>query len=327
MPQSSSITTTMTGCVVITFSTVVRCALPAGQGNITAVSLTVLDQTTTFVVAGIAYDAPRVIASVPSPLELTSDLSSPTTLSGSGFGASPGVVTAWLVVNTTGLCVPSGLVVTPASLTYRSDSEISLQFTQLSNMAFPVGSVVIAVAGQSTTVTLKISAPVVSGLSLDSVPVGGIYSVDIAGSSLGSSYSENCSASSVSIDVSGTSCTSTSVLQVCLLKGPFRHRRLSDKHTIFTRFAGKQRAAVCDKRSIWHDQCSHARRCWFLSVLCSISVRICCCDGCCPIRLEHIHHNRGNNFRVSIRTITTLRKDVYSSVYESLHSEFSVHGC
>lgn len=195
-------------------STVVHCTLPAGQGNITSVSLTVLDQTATFVVTGIAYDAPHVTTTAPSPLVLTSDLSSSITLSGSGFGASPGQVTAWLVVNTTGLCIPSGMAASAAVVTYRSDNEISLQLPGWSNMSFSVGSVVIAVAGQSTVLDLSVSAPSVSALSLDSVPVGGVYTVDIVGLSLGSLHSGNCSASSVHIDVSGTNCTRTSVLQV-----------------------------------------------------------------------------------------------------------------
>lgn len=217
LPQAMSVTLQMTGCVVIAPSTVVHCTLPAGQGNITSVSLTVLDQTASFAVQGIAYDAPHVIGTVPSPLVLTADLGTSITLSGSGFGATPGHVAAWLVVNTTGLCVPSGLAVSPASLTYFSDSEISLQFTPWSSMSFAVGTVLIVVAGQSTTVSLQIAAPVVSGLALDSLPLGGVYTVDITGSSLGSLYSGNCTASSMSIDVSESSCTSTSVLQVLSL--------------------------------------------------------------------------------------------------------------
>lgn len=204
----------MTDCVVIVPSTVVHCTLPPGQGNITGVSLTVLDQTATFAVVGIAYDAPRVSETLPSPLMLTSDLSSSITLSGSGFGALPGHVTTWLVVNTTGLCVPSGLVVTSTSLTYVSDSEVSLQLTPWSNGAFSAAFVVIAVAGQSATVALTVAAPAVSTLSLAAVPVNGVYTLDISGSSLGSLYSGNCSASSVRVDVSGLACSSLSVLKV-----------------------------------------------------------------------------------------------------------------
>lgn len=214
LSPAASVITAMTGCVVFAESTVVHCTLPAGHGNITAVSLTVLDQTAMFVVQGIAYDAPHVTTTVPSPLVLTSDLSTSITLSGFGFGASSGHVAAWLVVNTSGLCVPSGLVVTSASLTYRSDGEISLQFTPWSDMSFSVGTVVIAVAGQSTTLALHIAAPVVSGVSLDTVPVGGVYTVDIAGISLGSIYSGSCSVFSMSIDVSGSDCINKSVPQV-----------------------------------------------------------------------------------------------------------------
>ena len=221
LPASTGSEALMTNCSVVVVpsaESVVRCTLPAGHGNITQVSLTVLDQKATIVVEGIAYDPPTISSTLPSPIRVGTDMvPSSVTLFGSGFGVSAGVVQAYIVVDSNNLCNSSTLLFSSLSVTSSTDASVRLQLQASLGSVFANALIVVVVAGQFCSVPLTVLAPFITGLSLVSSSSG--HTIDISGTNFGSVVSRstvsNCTSPAAVVDIDGKPCDDVSVVTVC----------------------------------------------------------------------------------------------------------------
>jgi hypothetical protein len=121
-------TVDVANCTFLTNDTLLQCAVPAGTGVISRVSVTVLDQTGSLDVAGLAYARPTVAAVSPAtwPTDVTSFS---VTVTGSGFGSSTSQVTVTArEVGSACADIPGGMVVIATGISVLSDSELSFSF-------------------------------------------------------------------------------------------------------------------------------------------------------------------------------------------------------
>jgi hypothetical protein len=210
-------------CTLVTNHTLLECALPAGTGVISRVSVTVVDQTGSLDVTGIAY-APPTIASV-APAAWPTDVSSMiVTVTGSGFGGasqSSQVSVTARAVGSRCTDAPDGMILTATRVSVLSDTELSFSFRSPAAHVAASWALTVMVAGQGLAVedvasadasvvpTLGPSAPAITFAA----PSNGTHSfLLLSGSNYGPVVS-SC-ANDASVTVGRQPCDRLTVVQV-----------------------------------------------------------------------------------------------------------------
>ncbi len=211
-------------CVLVTPDTLLQCALPAGTGVVTQLAVTVLDQTGTLDVVGMAYARPTVSSVIPGTW--STDVTSVTvTVRGSGFGSpaqSRLVSVAAVAVGPVCAGAPGGgvtLVGTGVSVV--NDTELSFVMRTPTLHVAAGWSLAVTVAGQGVAEADSVSAaaarvatraPAAPAVALASSSNGTHYVLLLTGADYGSVVS-SC-ANDVAVTIGGQRCDELTVLQV-----------------------------------------------------------------------------------------------------------------
>jgi hypothetical protein len=217
LPSYAGLSATLVNCSVVSQHTAIVCALPAGVGRISKLSLTVLDQSTSFTPANLSYDAPVVSSTNPNPFVLPTDVRNGISLSGSGFGWTVASVAVWLTANTSGLCGSTGAltVIQPAVVEVKSDSSIVVGLNSWSFL-YRNGWMSVFVAGQRVTngdIGFTVTPPTIQSLSFSATrPNSSLYYLDIVGDNFGtvleSGASDHCLMPGIVVRIDTASCLS-----------------------------------------------------------------------------------------------------------------------
>ncbi len=210
-------------CIFVSSDSQLQCALPAGTGAVSRVSVTVLDQTGALDVSHIAY-APPTLASV-SPTVWPTDVTTMTvTLAGSGFGsqAQSGLVSVTArAVDYACTDPPGGVTLVASGVSVLTDSELSFSFRTPAPHVALRWALSVVVAGQglaagdaasAAAATVATRAPSVPSIAFAEPGNGTHMALLLTGSNYGSVVSP-C-ASDVAVTVAGAPCESLAIVQV-----------------------------------------------------------------------------------------------------------------
>lgn len=204
-----------TGCVLAVPDSRLRCVLLPGTGVMSHVTVTVLGQSHTLAVTGLAYAPPTVSSVAPSswPTDLTYLA---VTLTGSGFGSvAQSDLVRVLVAGASGCGVGPALSLTRVNV--RDDSQLTFALHHNGSFVASTWQVLVTVSGVDQVVPVVVStrAPAVSELSLDNPSNGTHYFVLISGTDFGRSVTpEDSCGTTVTVD--GAPCAELTTVMVSI---------------------------------------------------------------------------------------------------------------
>jgi hypothetical protein len=206
-----------TGCTLTAPDSRLSCSLPRGTGVISHVTVTVLGQSATLAVTGLAYAPPTVTSVVPGswPTNLTSFA---VALTGHGFGSAAlsGLVRV-TVMGVSDCGAGPGVTLNATSVNVRDDSHLTLTLQHSSSFVASAWQLLVTVSGvdQVMPFVVPTRAPAVSELSLDRPSNGTHYFLLISGTDFGSSVAlfDTCG---TAVTIDGDPCAELTTATVSL---------------------------------------------------------------------------------------------------------------
>jgi hypothetical protein len=210
-------------CEMVETDTRLQCVLPAGTGNISAVTVTTLGQVGTLSGVNLAYAPPTLVSVVPALWSTeVGSTGLAVSLSGSGFGAPPHfaqiVVTAKPAGSQGSPACEAALLRSEPSVTVQSDARISVVFQpEGAGHIVPSWAIHVVVSGQamsSPEVIATTRPPTEPVLSLARKPNGTHFLLLLTGDNYGAAVTpcEN----DVRVEVNGAPCDTLTMVVVSL---------------------------------------------------------------------------------------------------------------
>jgi hypothetical protein len=211
VPAGSLVTT---ACELLVEDQLLQCELPPATGSISHVMVTVLGQTVSMAVTGLAYTPPRVTGVLPA--SWGSDLTSVVVLvNGAGFGSTALSSLVQVIVSASSTCPGTADVqLVEQTVNVRHDGQLTFLLQYQPPHVLPGWDMVVNVSGQlSSPLALLTNTPSLPVLTVERPSNGTHNFLVLSGTEYGPVVS-TCS-SDVTVSVGGQPCDALSMMEVC----------------------------------------------------------------------------------------------------------------